>query len=51
MSSFRVTPSVMAIGEAAGIGAALASKEDGDITRVAYAQIREHLLENNGVLQ
>jgi len=51
MSSFRVTPSVMAIGEAAGIGAALAAREDGDITRVPYTQVREHLLENNGILQ
>jgi hypothetical protein len=51
MSSFRVTPSVMAIGEAAGIGAALAATEDGDITRVPYTQVREHLLENNGILQ
>jgi len=51
MSSFRVTPSVMAIGEAAGIGAALAIEHQGDIRQVPYKQVQQHLLEAKGILQ
>lgn len=51
MSSFRVTPSVMAIGEAAGIGAALASaSHEGNLRAVAYEQVQQRLLETSGIL-
>lgn len=50
MSSFRVSPSVMAIGEAAGVIASLAALRDTDVADVPYDEVREVLLTHNGIL-
>jgi glycine/D-amino acid oxidase-like deaminating enzyme len=50
MSSLRVTPSVMAIGEAAGVGAALASAKDGDIHSIPHRAIQQRLRDTGGIL-
>lgn len=51
MSSFRVTPSVMAIGEAAGVTAALACRNECAIADVAIAQVQQRLRATNGILE
>ncbi len=51
MSSFRVTPSVMAIGEAAGVTAALACEGNTSIADVAFTQVQQRLLATGGILE
>lgn len=50
MSSFRVSPSVMAIGEAAGVTAALASSNGGEIRAVDPEAVRHRLRTTGGIL-
>lgn len=50
MSSFRVAPSVMAIGEAAGITAALAARNGAHVARVDPQAVRARLLATGGIL-
>ncbi len=50
MSSFRVSPSVMAIGEAAGVTAALAARGDGAVRAVDPQAVRARLRETGGIL-
>ena len=50
MSSFRVAPSVMAIGEAAGVGAALAVQRGCMLRDVPAAAVQARLLETGGIL-
>lgn len=50
MSSFRVSPSVMAIGEAAGVTAAIAAKEQIAIADVGSERVRQRLLATGGIL-
>lgn len=50
MSSFRVSPSCMAIGQAAGVGAALAARTNGAIDQVDFAEIRDALLDQGAIL-
>lgn len=49
-ASIRVSAIAGAIGMAAGICAALATKIDGDIRRVEYSKIRKRIIEMGGVL-
>ena len=51
MSSFRVSPSVMAIGEAAGVTAALAARENTKISGVSYENVRKELLKGGAILE
>lgn len=51
MSSFRVSPSVMAIGEAAGVTAALASRNCADIRGVNPALVQALLKSTGGILE
>lgn len=51
MSSFRVSPSAMAIGEAAGVVAALASKGNRKVADVNYTEVRQSLLAGGAVLE
>lgn len=51
MSSFRVSPSVMALGEAAGVTAALAARSDGDVRAVPYEAVRRELLAGGAILE
>ncbi len=51
MSSFRVAPSVMGIGEAAGVGAALAARTGRAVGAVPVAQIQARLRETGGILE
>ena len=51
MSSFRVSPSVMAIGEAAGVLAALAAADHCDASGVAAERVREKLTATGGILE
>lgn len=50
MASFRVSPSVMAIGEAAGTTAALAAAHGGSIPGVDYREVQAAILRHNGIL-
>jgi len=50
MSSFRVSPSVMAIGEAAGVTAALAAKRECSVVDVGHRAVQKRLLETGGIL-
>lgn len=50
MSSFRVAPSVMAIGEAAGVSAALAAKVDGDVSAIPAKEVQQQLRVAGGIL-
>lgn len=50
MSSFRVSPSVMAIGEAAGVTAGLASKRGVTVREVSSADVQQQLLATGGIL-
>lgn len=50
MSSFRVSPSVMAIGEAAGVTAALAAQKKVAVRDVDVAQVQARLLSTGGIL-
>lgn len=51
MSSFRVSPSVMAIGEAAGVTAALAARNGGKVAAVGAERVREILRASGGILE
>lgn len=51
MSSFRVSPSVMAIGEAAGVTAALAARQECAVAAVSIQEVQQRLLENGGILE
>jgi hypothetical protein len=51
MSSFRVSPSVMAIGEAAGVTAALAARVGTAINGVSYENVRRELLKGGAILE
>ena len=50
MSSFRVSSSVMAIGEAAGVTAAWAVRENGLIRDVDPKAVQRRLAETGGIL-
>lgn len=50
MSSFRVSPSAMAIGEAAGVTAALASRNGRDVGSVEARSVQDRLRQSGGVL-
>ncbi|MDQ8194788.1 FAD-dependent oxidoreductase [Coraliomargarita sp. SDUM461004] len=50
MSSFRVSPSAMAIGEAAGVTAAIAVEEHLAICDVSSMHVRERLVATGGIL-
>lgn len=50
MSSFRVSPSMMAIGEAAGITAALAVQQDAAVGDVSAKAVQERLREVGAIL-
>jgi len=50
MSSFRVSPSVMAIGEAAGVTAALAAQSGMDVALVPCAKIHMELVSKGAIL-
>lgn len=50
MSSFRVSPSVMAIGQAAGVASALAAENKIAIKDVPSGRVQEHLLGQNAIL-
>lgn len=51
MASFRVQPSCMAIGEAAGITAALSARDGRAPAETDYAEVRRHLLANGAILE
>lgn len=51
MSSFRVSPSVMAIGEAAGVTAALAARNGAEIRAVCAEDVRDILRKGGGILE
>jgi hypothetical protein len=51
MSSFRMQPSVMAIGEAAGVTAALAAARGVAVADVDVAEVQDRLEENGAVLE
>lgn len=51
MSSFRVSPSVMAIGEAAGATAALAAKNGANLREVKAEAVRRILRKGGGILE
>lgn len=51
MSSFRVSPSVMAIGEAAGVTASLAAQRGVSVSEVEYSCVRRCLLSNGAILE
>lgn len=50
MSAFRVAPSAMAIGEAAGTTAALASKKKIPVAELGHEPVQEALLANGAIL-
>jgi hypothetical protein len=50
MSSFRVSPSCMAIGQAAGVGAALAAQTGYAVGQLPYSDIRLNLLKQGAIL-
>lgn len=50
MSSFRVSPSVMAIGEAAGVTAVLAARTDANVAKVSATAVQEELLNACAIL-
>jgi hypothetical protein len=50
MSSFRVSPSVMAIGEAAGVTAALAAQNGADVRGVSPDRVQAQLEAAGGIL-
>jgi hypothetical protein len=50
MSSFRVSPSAMAIGEAAGVTAALAVRMDCPVPDVRASDVQDRLIETDAVL-
>lgn len=50
MSSFRVSPSVMALGEAAGATAALAAKQGTPVRDVSPSRVQESLLRHGAIL-
>ena len=50
MSSFRQSPVMIAVGEAAGVTAALASERDCGIAAVGHESVQEHLRETGAIL-
>lgn len=50
-ASLRVTPVCMALGEAAGYLAYLALKENGNIKKVSYDELKKLLIDNNCILE
>lgn len=50
MASFRVSPSVMAIGEAAGTVAALAAADDHNVADIDYRAVQTALHQHGGIL-
>lgn len=50
MSSFRVAPSVMAIGEAAGVTAALAAQQGCPVRSVNWKSVQQALKDNGAIL-
>ena len=51
MGSFRVSPPVMAIGEAAGVTAALAAQRNCPICMVPVGDVQHRLIETGGILK
>ena len=51
ISSIRVEPTWMILGQSAGIAAALAAREKVDVQNLAYPQLRERLLAQGQVLE
>jgi hypothetical protein len=51
MSSFRVTPSVMAIGEAAGVTASIAVQKNCPMANVPVLEVQQRLLATGGILK
>jgi len=51
MSSFRVSPSVMAIGEAAGVTASFAAREETAMADVSADRVQRHLRETGAILE
>ncbi len=51
MSSFRVSPSMMAVGEAAGVTAALAARNGAKVAAVGPERVREVLRATGGILE
>ncbi|MBE7462606.1 MAG: FAD-dependent oxidoreductase [Planctomycetes bacterium] len=51
MSSFRVSPSVMAIGEAAGTGAALAAEGNGSVRSIEVGKLQDRLRRAGAILE
>ena len=51
MSSFRVSPSVMAIGEAAGVTAALAAQAGRPVGSIPYTEVRAELIRGGAILE
>ncbi len=50
MSSFRVSPSVMAVGEAAGVTAALAARDGVGVADILASSVQEELLNAHAIL-
>jgi hypothetical protein len=50
ISSIRVEPTWMAIGQSSGVAAALAAEKQTPVTQLAYAELRERLLAQKQVL-
>lgn len=50
MSSFRVAPSAMGIGEAAGVAAALSFREHTPLKTLSAKKVQQRLLETGGIL-
>lgn len=51
LDAFRLMARCMTIGQAAGVCVALAAAEDGDITTLPYASVRETLLVQGAILE
>ncbi len=50
MSSFRVSPSVMAIGEATGVAAALAAENESPVSAIPAKAVQDVLIRSNAIL-
>ncbi len=50
LDTFRLIPACMAVGEAAGITAALSARKEGVVKRLSYAAVRTVLIQNNAIL-
>lgn len=49
-ASLRVSPIVMALGEATGYMASLACKYDGELEKVNYQEVQEKIVNNGGII-